>query len=66
MTHRFSFPAVFLALVCSVGIVGCGGSGGEAEFVETDVQSADEAAESEAYEEQMKKDSERMRKEYSN
>ena len=68
MTRKFSFPALALALVCSFGIVGCGGSGGEATFdpSEVEAQSADEVAEAEAYKEEMEGYAERMKEEYGN
>lgn len=68
MTRKLSFPALALALVCSFGMVGCGGSGGEATFdpSEVEAQTAEEQAEAEAYAEEMAGYQDRMKEEYGN
>jgi len=48
MTRKFSFPALALVLGAALTISGCG-RGSDAEFTESDDQTADEIAEQDAY-----------------
>ncbi|MAI24426.1 MAG: hypothetical protein CMN75_00200 [Spirochaeta sp.] len=64
MTRQISFLFSSALLVSMFTFVGCGGSGGEAEFVPpTDEISAEELQEEEDYEKQMQQDQERMQSE---
>ena len=64
MTRQISFLFSSALLVSMFTFVGCGGSGGEAEFVPpTDEISAEELQEEEDYEKQMQRDQERMQSE---
>ncbi len=65
MTRQFSLAFLFSFLVSAVTLVGCG-SGGDAQFEESEAVTATEEAEAEAYAEQYEADQKRMREEYGN
>ena len=49
MTRKFSLPTFVLVFASALTFAGCGAPGGDAEFVPSDAQSAEELAEEEAY-----------------
>lgn len=49
MTRKISLPFFVLLFASALTLAGCGGSGGDAELVDTDAQTAEELAEAEAY-----------------
>ena len=53
MTRKISLPFFVLLFASALTVAGCGGGGGDAEFVESDTQSAEELAEAAAYDEAM-------------
>lgn len=64
MTRQISFLFSSALLVSMFTFVGCGGTGGDAEFVApTDEVTAEEQQEDEDYEKQMQQDSARMQSE---
>ncbi|MAI33439.1 MAG: hypothetical protein L7W43_10380 [Rubripirellula sp.] len=64
MTRQISFLFSSAFLISMLTFAGCGGSGGDAEFVPpTDEITAEELQEDEDYEKQMQQDQERMQSE---
>ena len=50
MTRKISLPTFVLLFASALMLAGCGAPSGDAEFVPSDDQSAEELAEEEAYE----------------